>query len=125
MRHTNFKTIVLLLGFILSATWCVANGIFSSDGNSNVPIKESHVQGTPKGSSIQAFIFGHYLMVSFIENLGRVIVDVTTSTGGLVETESILTPDGLQIYIPLAGDYIVTIKLPNGDEYYGEFTVTD
>ena len=31
----------------------------------------------------------------------------------------------IQFYIPLAGDYIVNFTLPNGDEYYGEFTVTD
>jgi hypothetical protein len=34
-------------------------------------------------------------------------------------------PNDLQIYIPNTGDYIVTFTLPNGDEYYGEFTVTD
>ena len=27
--------------------------------------------------------------------------------------------------IPNTGDYIVTFTLPNGDEYYGEFTVTN
>jgi hypothetical protein len=32
---------------------------------------------------------------------------------------------GIANHIPLAGDYIVTFTLPNGDEYYGEFTVTD
>lgn len=27
--------------------------------------------------------------------------------------------------IPAAGSYIVNFTLPNGDEYYGEFEVTD
>ena len=45
--------------------------------------------------------------------------------GGYVQTDSCLTPNGLQFYIPNTGDYIVNFTLPNGDEYYGEFTVTD
>ena len=65
------------------------------------------------------------LTVVFTENLGQVAVEVTTALGGNVECLSITTPNGLQIYIPNTGDYIVTFTLPNGDEYYGEFTVTD
>ena len=125
MRHTNFKTLVLLLGLLLPATWCIANSIVYSDGYSSVPVKVSHVQSTPKNYAIQASISGHYLMVSFIENLGQVTIEITTPTGGYVQTDSCLTPNGLLFYIPLAGDYIVYFTLPNGDEYYGEFTVTD
>ena len=28
-------------------------------------------------------------------------------------------------YIPNTGSYVVTFTLPNGDQYYGEFEVTD
>ena len=38
---------------------------------------------------------------------------------------SVQTPDCYQFYLPLTGDYIITFTLANGDEYYGEFTVTD
>ena len=38
---------------------------------------------------------------------------------------SVLTPNGMQFYILNVGNYIVTFTLPNGDEYYGEFTVTE
>ena len=31
----------------------------------------------------------------------------------------------LTTYLPQTGDYIITFTLANGDEYYGEFTVTD
>ena len=81
--------------------------------------------GTEKGNSILATLNGHMLMVVFTENLGEVVVEISTATGGYVQTDSSLTPNGLQFYIPLAGDYIVNFTLPNGDEYYGEFTVTD
>ena len=64
-------------------------------------------------------------MVVFTENLGEVVVEISSATGSYVQTDSSLTPIGLQFYIPLAGDYIVNFTLPNGDEYYGEFTVTD
>ena len=96
-----------------------------TDGYSHINVKESHVQEAPKGSSIQASISGHTLMVSFTENLGQVAVEITTATGMPVDSSATLTPNGIQFHIPLAGDYIVTFTLPNGDEYYGEFTVTD
>ncbi len=65
------------------------------------------------------------LAVVFCENLGQVSIEVATSDGATVECTSVLTPNGLQLYIPNAGDYIVTFTLSNGDVYAGEFTVSD
>lgn len=123
MRNTTIKQFILLLGLMLPVAWCSANT--TNDGYSHIQIKESYVQSVPKGSTIQASINGHYLMVVFTENLGQVAIEISTATGGYVQTESCLTPNGLMFYIPNTGDYIVTFTLPNGDEYYGEFTVTD
>jgi hypothetical protein len=125
MRNTKIKQLILLLGLMLPAAWCGAICTFSFDDYSHIAVKERIVQGAPKGSTIQASINGHMLTVVFTENLGQVAVEVTTALGGNVECLSITTPNGLQIYIPNTGDYIVTFTLPNGDEYYGEFTVTD
>ena len=79
----------------------------------------------PKGSTIQASINGHMLIVVFSENLGPVAIEIFKDSGGTVETLWVETPDGLQSYLPLAGDYLITFTLANGDEYYGEFTVTE
>ena len=79
-------------------------------------LKEGNVQGLPKGSTIHAAINGHLLMVTFTENLGQVAVEVTTATGSPVDATLTITPNGVQFYIPRAGDYIVTFTLPNGDE---------
>jgi len=125
MRHKSLKQLVLLLGLILPTMGCFANSTFINDGYSPIFVKETHVQGAPRGSSIQASINGHYLMVTFTENLGQVAIEVTTSSGAPVDGTMTLTPTGVQIYIPNTGDYIVTFTLPNGDVYYGEFTVTD
>lgn len=125
MRHAKIKKIVLLLGFFLSVAWCGANERNVTDGNSHIQIKQSHVQGIPKGSTIEASINGHTLVVTFSENIGQVAVEVTTNAGVPVEGISAITPTGVMFYIPLAGDYIVTFTLPNGDEYYGEFSITD
>jgi hypothetical protein len=125
MQKLNLKQFVLLLGLLLPAVWCGANDTNSIDGYSQIFIKERGIQGMPKGSSIQASINGHILTVIFTENLGQVQVEITTATGGYVQADSCITPNGLQFYIPIAGDYIVTFTLPNGDEYYGEFTITD
>ena len=101
------------------------NKTCSSDGHSPIHVKEGHVQGIPKGSTIQAVINGHMLIVMFSENLGQVSIEVATATGTPVECLSTQTPTGVNLYVPHAGDYIITFTLPNGDEYYGEFTVTD
>jgi hypothetical protein len=61
----------------------------------------------------------------FTENLGQIAVEVSTASGTLVNCLSVFTPNGLQVYIPNAGNYIVTFTLSDGDEYYGEFTITD
>ena len=116
---------MLWLGLLLPIAWCDAYSIHTKDGTSNISIKEATVQSAPRGSSIHASINGHALMVAFTENLGQVSIEITTSTGGYVQTDSCLTPNGIQFYIPLAGDYIITFTLPNGDVYYGEFTVTE
>lgn len=125
MRHSKIKQFILLLGLVLPTVWCGAIGIDSSDGHSHINVKEANVQGAPKGSTIQASVYGHVLTVVFTENLGQVAVEVTTTSGTPVDCSSTNTPNGLQFYIPLAGDYIVTFTLPDGDVYYGEFTVTD
>ena len=124
-KHVNLKHVALLLGLLLPVVWCEANDYGSMDGFSNINIKENNVQGVPKGSSIQASIDGHTLTVVFTENLGQVAIDVTTATGTIVQTYWMNTPDGLQSYMANTGDYIITFTLSNGDEYYGEFTVTD
>ena len=125
MRYTTFKQLVLLIGMMLPTAWCDAIGTNSIDGYSHIHVKQGNVQGVPKGSTIQASINGHLLVVVFSENLGQVAVEVSTTTGTMVDYTSTITPNGIQIYIPNIGDYIVTFTLSNGDEYYGEFTITD
>ena len=119
----NIKQFVLLIGFILPIT-CGYAAILE-DGHSHVPIKEGCVQGVPKGSSIQASINGHWLSIVFLENLGQVQIEVNRLGEGEVEFTFTETPTGVNIYISTTGSYIVTFTLPNGDEYYGEFEVTD
>lgn len=120
-----------MLCLTLSGAFCYANGV---DGTRNekgegfpIEVKEStgSLSQPDRSSTILPTIDGHYLTVVFTESLGQVDVEITTPTGGYVQADSCLTPNGLIFYIPLAGDYIVTFTLPNGDEYYGEFTVTD
>ena len=113
---------------ILSAVYCYAYGVTRTKNEEGTPIiivaKVIH-GGPDKSNAIMPILNGHTLTVAFTENLGQVAVEVTTALGGSVQTFNAPTPNGLQMYIPLAGDYIVTFTLPNRDEYYGEFTVTD
>ena len=109
----------------MPAVWCGASILGSLDVHSNIIIKDGNVHSSPKGSSIQATIDGHTLTVVFTENLGQVNVEITTASGALVQVMWVSTPDGWQTNLSQTGDYIVTFTLSNGDEYYGEFTVTD
>ena len=128
---TKVTKLVLMPCLTLSGALCHASGVAEQEnekGNDGIPIELINNSGhgsSEKSNSIIATISGNVLTVAFTENLGEVDVEITTSTGGYVQANSCLTPNGIQFIIPLAGNYIVTFTLPNGDEYYGEFTVTD
>ena len=124
-KKNNFKQFVLLINLLLTTVYCMANGIQQMDGHSHINIKAGFVQGAPKGFTIQATIDGHTLTVVFTENLGQVAVEVSSASGTSVHYSLTPTPNGFQVYITNNGDYIITFTLSNGDEYYGEFTVTD
>ena len=120
----------LMFCLVLSAALCNAHNVAGTtekkgyDITIEVIIKSCH-GGLDKSASIHASINGHSLVVVFSDDLGLVSVEVATTDGASAQCLSVLTPNGLQFYIPNAGDYIVTFALPNGDEYYGEFMVTD
>lgn len=127
----KFKEMILMLCFILSGAFCYANnanrkGIEKDGRPVSIELTQSTgVSSLDKSSTINPFINGHVLSVTFSENLGQVSIEVAISGGATVDYTSVLTPDGLQIYITNTGDYIVTFTLSNGDVYAGEFTVTD
>ena len=125
MQHSTIKQIFLLIAVLLPTIICNATKTDLEDGLSHISIKVTQSHGEPKISSIQATIEGHWLSVVFLENLGQVTVEVSSTTVGEVETQSINTPNGVNIYIPASGSYIVTFTLANGDIYYGEFEVED
>ncbi len=119
------KKTVSTIAMSLFVTLCFATKTATFDGYSSIQIKQSNVQGMPKGSSIQATIDCHYLTVVFLENLGQVNIVITDANDHEIRVESTPTPTGVNIYISNTGSYVVTFTLPNGDEYYGEFEVTD
>ena len=121
----RLKCFVLLVGFLMPAFWCGANILLNADGCSGIIIKESRTHGNPKSSSIQASIDGHVLTVVFLENLGQVSIEISRVPTGEIQMQSTPTPDGVEFYIFSTGNFIITFTLPNGDEYYGEFSVTD
>lgn len=121
----KLKTFLLLLCLALPATWFIVGAYSTLDGLHPIQIKESQVIGTPKSSTIQASIDGHYLTVTFTQYIGNVMMELDQSSGAMIFCNQVATPDCCQYYLPLTGDYILTFTLANGDEYYGEFSVTD
>lgn len=115
----------MLIGLLLSTVMSSATNNHYADGISNIDIKGAKVQNMPKNNSILATINGHQLTVTFLEDLGNVQVEVTTATGGTVDLTDLWTPNSYIAYITNTGSYVVTITLGNGDEYYGEFEVTN
>ena len=125
-KLTKLKQFIVLLALLLPVAWCSATIIHSTDGYSAIQIKEAYINNTPKGSTIQAGIDGHYLSVTFTQNIGDVTMELDKVSGPMVFSyPPVETPDSFQFYINQTGDYIITFTLSNGDEYYGEFTVTD
>lgn len=121
--------LILMLCFILSGAFCFAYGVEGTkekgDGIIIDILEVTSNAGINRSNSIIATLNGHLLTVVFSENMGQVSVEVATSSGATVDCLSVLTPNGVQVYIPNAGNYIVTFTLSNGDVYYGEFTVID
>ena len=128
---SKFKKTILMLYLTLLGMFCYASGVYGTENERDgrpvsIELPESTgCGGSDRSSSINPIINGHVLFVAFIENLGQVTVEISTAAGAIVGYTSVLTPNGLQIYIPNAGNYIVTFTLSNGDVYAGEFTVTD
>ena len=125
MKHLNIKQFALLLGLLLSALWCGANDNRMMAGYSTILIKEANVQSTPKGNTIQASIDGHWLTVTYTQDIGTVTMELDKVNGPVIFSFQTLTPDSYGFYLNQTGDYVITFTLSNGDEYYGEFTVTD
>lgn len=123
----KFKQTILMLCLVLFGTLSYANTKNEKEGRPvHIELMESTgISSSDKSNAITPFINGHVLVVAFSENLGQVSVEVVTVAGTSVQCLSVLTPNGLQVYIPNTGNYIVTITLSNGDVYAGEFMVTD
>ncbi len=123
----KFKIILLLLGIILPTAFSFANSGLTTekDGVGAIVINKSDNNGPDRSSSIIATINGHVLSVVFTENLGQVAIAVTYADGGTVDTSTIQTPSGANIYIAGTGSFVVRFTLRNGDEYWGEFEITE
>jgi hypothetical protein len=126
----KLSRLILMLCLVFSGALCCAHSVtritnVKEEGAPKIIIIKAHHGSNDKSGSIVLSIYDHVLSVVFNENLGQVAVEVSTASGAQVDCLSVLTPNGLQVYIPNAGNYIVTFTLSNGDEYYGEFEVED
>lgn len=123
----KIKCIVLLLGIILPAAFGLANSELTTtkDGGNPIVINKISNKGSDRNNSISASIDGHNLTVNFLTDIGHVWIKVTDATGITLEIDYSETPAGYLYYIPSVGHYVVVITLSDGDEYYGEFEVTD
>lgn len=119
-----------MLCFILSGTLRYASGVARTENmkEKGIPIEiieTASTTGYSRSNSIIPTLDGHTLSVVFLEYLGKVSIEVETTSGGDSQIQSTPTPNGVIFYIANTGNYIITITLPNGDVYYGEFEVTD
>lgn len=129
---TITKNVLMLCFFILSGALCYANGKARTEnekGKEGTPIevieRASH-GGSEKGTTIQASLDGHWLSVTFTQDIGTLTMELEMVSGAVIFNYSTVpTPDSYQFYLNQTGDYIITFTLANGDEYYGEFTVTN
>ena len=125
----NSKHFVLMLCLVLSGAFCQASGVagreMKEDGTPIAVKEKTFHSESDKSASINPSIDGHVLTILFTEDLGEVYAEVTSNTSIVVDATITITPNGILFYIPNTGEYIINITLPNGDEYFGEFEVTD
>ena len=125
MQKVNSKPCLLLLGLFFLVIGDNTRASSLQDAHP-IAVHEINVQGTPKGSTIQAYIDGHYLTVTFTQDIGYVTMELDKVSGPMIFSYPLVqTPDSFQFYVSQTGDYIIIFTLSNGDEYYGEFTVTN
>ena len=122
----KLKTLILMFVLLSTTTFCYSNWTNPQDNGDGTPIyiKQS-VGNNNNDRGISARINGHNLSVSFTENIGDVDIEIENVEGIVIEYDYTETPSGYLCYIPLAGRYIVSFTLSNGDKYIGEFEVTD
>lgn len=113
----------MLVG-LLFASVCMASNLNTTDGN-GIIIKRSGTQNTPRDLTFDVSINSHTLTVFINQNIGQVAIEVTTASGSTVYSTTTSTPGSEIIYISSTGDYTIVFTLSDGDEYYGEFTITD
>ena len=118
------KRIILIVCMLGAIGLSNANNLVSRD-ELTVLAKKSGDEKTNIAESISADINGHSLTVAFLQNIGQVSIEIANVFGVTLNIEATDTPSGYMYYIPLTGNYTVTFTLENGDEYYGEFEITD
>ena len=116
-----------MLCIAVSSTLCLANykAYEIGDGTEILINKTSNYGGWDRSSSISAHINGHYLNVAFLADLGSVTIKILDESYTMLELSYIETPSGYQYYIPLEDRYTLLIALEDGDEYRGDFEVSE
>lgn len=116
------KKITLIVCLFFSIGCVFANNLIINDG---ISVMATSSTGNDKSSFISASIDGHNLTVNFLSDIGHVWIKITDEAGVTLEIEYIETPRGYLYYMPSAGHYVLVITLSDGDEYEGEFDVTE
>lgn len=114
---------IILFVFMLGVTGTiVADNLVIND---EITILANNGCGNDRSASISAHINGHYLNVAFLADLGSVTIKILDESYTMLELSYIETPSGYQYYIPLEGRYTLLIALEDGDEYRGDFEVSE
>ena len=125
MTKLKLTTLLFMLSFLIVSSHAANISIIQTENVPVVMTAETQHSGDDKSGSMNVSINGHYLTVAFTESLGEVSIEVQNTSGIPLDVSIMDTPSGRQIYIPLAGSYILIIKLENGDEYHENFEVSD
>ena len=124
----KLKTLILMFVLLSTTTFCYSNWTNPQDNGDGTPIDIKQSVGNnsnDRSSSINAFIDGNSLTVSFLSDIGQVTVKVLDENNHTLDLLTTPTPTGYLYYIPNAGRYTVVFTFADGDEYYGEFEVTE
>lgn len=125
------KTLKLIVFLLLLVSPCVATNVPNTEENHVIHLK--HPSGTADDAqksgisvSIECYLLNDLSLLSFTSSSlvsSALVILENADTGVQTQSSIYLSSSNSYVIIPSSGEYYLSIILPDGTYYYGEFTL--